>query len=111
MYSKPWSPELSLLLLLVSLLSFKAGEVKGHNIILPTVCSRYFDFPHNLENLSACICNYTWVFFLWRVFSVKIRTLIHNFDEVGQKLNEVSQLFDEVVYIIYSIDTRKINFG
>ena len=29
---------------------------------------------------------------IWRVFSVKIRTFIHNFDEVGQKLYEVGQL-------------------
>jgi len=33
---------------------------------------------------------------LWRVFSVKIRTLIHNFHEVGQKLYEVGQLVYEV---------------
>jgi len=33
---------------------------------------------------------------LWRVFSVKIGTLIHNFDEVGQKLYEVGQLIYEV---------------
>jgi len=33
---------------------------------------------------------------IWRVFSVKIGTLIHNFDEVGQKLYEVGQLVYEV---------------
>ena len=40
---------------------------------------------------------------LWRVFSVKIRTLIHNFDEVGQKLYEVGQLLDEVVPLFYEV--------
>ena len=47
---------------------------------------------------------------LWRVFSVKIRTLIHNFDEVGQKLYEVGQLvyevgqlLDEVVPLLYEV--------
>jgi len=50
---------------------------------------------------------------LWRVFSVKIRTLIHNFDEVGQKLYEVSQLvyevgqlLDEVVPLLYEVALR-----
>jgi len=33
---------------------------------------------------------------LWRVFSFKIRTLMHNFDEVVQKLYEVGQLVYEV---------------
>jgi len=37
-----------------------------------------------------------WSRLLWRILSVKIRTLIHNFDEVGQKLNEVGQLVYEV---------------
>ena len=40
--------------------------------------------------------NAVWGNILWRVFSVKIRTLIHNFDEVGQKLYEVGQLVYEV---------------
>ena len=47
---------------------------------------------------------------LWRVFSVKIRTLIHNFDEVGQKLYKVGQLLDgvgqlldEVVPLLYEV--------
>ena len=33
---------------------------------------------------------------LWRVISVKIRTLIQNFGEVGQLLHEVGHLLDEV---------------
>ena len=47
---------------------------------------------------------------VWRVFSVKIRTLIHNFDEVGQKLYEVGQLdyevgqlLDEVVLLLFEV--------
>ena len=39
----------------------------------------------------------------WRVFSVKIRTLIHNFDEVGQKLYEVGQLLGEVDSLFYEV--------
>ena len=41
---------------------------------------------------------------LWRVFSVKIRTLIHNFDEVGQKLYEVGQLRYEVGQLLDEVD-------
>ena len=41
--------------------------------------------------------------YLWRVFSVKIRTLIHNFDEVGQKLYEVGQLVYEVGQLLDGI--------
>ena len=40
---------------------------------------------------------------VWRVFSVKIRTLIHNFDEVGQKLYEVGQLVYEVGQLVYEV--------
>ena len=40
----------------------------------------------------------------WRVFSVKIRTLIHNFDEVGQKLHEVGQLLYEVGQLLDEVD-------
>jgi len=41
---------------------------------------------------------------IWRVFSVKIRTLSHNFDEVGQKLYEVSQLLYEVGQLLDEVD-------
>ena len=41
--------------------------------------------------------------FIWRVFSVKIRTLIHNFVEVGQTLYEVGQLLDEVGQLVYEV--------
>ena len=54
--------------------------------------------------------NAVWGNILWRVFSVKIRTLIHNFDEVGKKLHEVGQLvyevgqlLDEVVPLLYEV--------
>ena len=49
------------------------------------------------------IHTYIHTYILWRVFSVKIRTLIHNFDEVGQKLYEVGQLLDEVVPLLYEV--------
>jgi len=40
---------------------------------------------------------------LWRVFSVKIQTFIHSFDEVGQKLYEVGQLVYEVGQLVYEV--------
>ena len=41
---------------------------------------------------------------VWRVFSVKIRTLVHNSDEVGQKLYEVGQLVYEVGQLLDEVD-------
>jgi len=40
---------------------------------------------------------------IWCVFSVKIRTFIHNFDEVGQKLYEFGQLVCEVGQLVYEV--------
>ena len=40
---------------------------------------------------------------LWRVISVKIRTLIQNFDEVGQLLHEVGHLLHEVGHLVYEV--------
>jgi len=47
---------------------------------------QFYQYPH-VQNPETKV---------WRVFSVKIRTFIHNFDEVGQKLYEVGQLVYEV---------------
>ena len=51
--------------------------------------------------------------YLWRVFSVKIRTLIHNFDEVGQKLYEVGQLVYEVGQLLDEVSplTYELGYG
>jgi len=50
---------------------------------------------------------------VWRVFSVKIRTLIHNFDEVGQKLYEVGQLVYEVGQLLDEVSplTYELGYG
>ena len=40
---------------------------------------------------------------LWRVISVKIETLIQNFDEVGHLLYEVAHLMYEVGHLTYEV--------
>ena len=43
------------------------------------------------------------IIIIWRVISVKIRTLIQNFDEVGHLLYEVGQLLYEVGHSLYEV--------
>ena len=57
------------------------------------------------------IYTYIHTYILWRVFSVKIRTLIHNFDEVGQKLYEVGQLLYEVGQLLDEVSPLTYEVG